>query len=88
MYDYHKSLKAKMVPFAGKFFIFNHFYYQGYSMPVFYAPGGMAEHYHCRDKVSIFDVSPIKTLNKFGVDGIIRLPAPLPSSKIVIAGID
>jgi aminomethyltransferase len=41
----HRSLGAKMVPFAG------------YSMPVQYGPGVMAEHLHCRAKAALFDVS-------------------------------
>ena len=41
----HRSLGAKMVPFAG------------YAMPVQYAPGVMAEHLHCRAKAALFDVS-------------------------------
>src|SRR4051794_10406566 len=41
----HRSLGAKMVPFAG------------YSMPVQYGPGVLAEHLHCRAKAALFDVS-------------------------------
>ncbi len=41
----HRSLGAKMVPFAG------------YSLPVHYGPGVMAEHLHCRAKAALFDVS-------------------------------
>lgn len=41
----HRSLGARMVPFAG------------YAMPVQYAPGIMAEHLHTRAGAGLFDVS-------------------------------
>ncbi|WP_144300049.1 glycine cleavage system aminomethyltransferase GcvT [Elioraea rosea] len=41
----HRSLGARMVPFAG------------YAMPVQYPAGIMAEHAQCRDKAALFDVS-------------------------------
>jgi aminomethyltransferase len=41
----HRSLGARMVPFAG------------YAMPVQYPAGIMAEHAACRDKAALFDVS-------------------------------
>jgi aminomethyltransferase len=41
----HRELGARMVPFAG------------YSMPVQYPAGIMAEHLHCRAKAALFDVS-------------------------------
>ena len=41
----HRELGARMVPFAG------------YSMPVQYPAGIMAEHLHCRSAASLFDVS-------------------------------
>ncbi len=41
----HQDLGGKMVPFAG------------YSMPVQYAAGVMAEHLHVREKAGLFDVS-------------------------------
>lgn len=43
--ELHKSLGAKMVPFAG------------YSMPVQYSAGVMQEHLHTRSKAGLFDVS-------------------------------
>jgi aminomethyltransferase len=45
LHELHKSLGAKMVPFAG------------YDMPVQYAAGIMAEHLHTRAKAGLFDVS-------------------------------
>jgi aminomethyltransferase len=41
----HRSLGARMVPFAG------------YAMPVQYPAGVLTEHLHCRSKVALFDVS-------------------------------
>lgn len=45
LYDLHVELGAKMVDFAG------------WSMPVQYPAGIMAEHAQCRDKAALFDVS-------------------------------
>ncbi|MBL4875252.1 MAG: glycine cleavage system aminomethyltransferase GcvT [Cohaesibacteraceae bacterium] len=45
LYDLHIELGARMVPFAG------------YSMPVQYKAGIIAEHTHCRESASLFDVS-------------------------------
>ena len=41
----HRELGGRMVPFAG------------YTMPVQYTPGIMAEHLHCRAAAALFDVS-------------------------------
>jgi aminomethyltransferase len=45
LYDFHLSLNAKMVPFAG------------YDMPVQYPLGVMKEHMHTRTSSGLFDVS-------------------------------
>ncbi|MEP3048584.1 MAG: glycine cleavage system aminomethyltransferase GcvT [Roseibium sp.] len=45
LHDLHVELGARMVPFAG------------YSMPVQYKAGIMAEHLHTRSKAGLFDVS-------------------------------
>jgi len=45
LYDYHKSLGAKFVPFAG------------YEMPVQYSSGIVEEHKVTRNKAGLFDVS-------------------------------
>ena len=45
LHDLHLELGARMVPFAG------------YSMPVQYSAGLMAEHRHCRAQAALFDVS-------------------------------
>lgn len=45
LHDIHLAASAKMVPFAG------------YSMPVNYPTGIIAEHRHCRTQAGLFDVS-------------------------------
>ena len=45
LFDLHKELGAKMVPFAG------------YEMPVQYPMGVMKEHLHTRAEAGLFDVS-------------------------------
>ena len=62
----HKSLGAKMVPFAG------------YSMPVQYGPGVMAEHLHCRSKAALFDVSHMGQLSLHGEGAAAALEALVP----------
>ncbi len=45
LYDLHRELGAKMVPFAG------------YEMPVNYPAGVIKEHTHTREAAGLFDVS-------------------------------
>jgi aminomethyltransferase len=45
LYDLHRELGAKLVPFAG------------WEMPVQYPAGILAEHQHCRSAAALFDVS-------------------------------
>ena len=45
LYEYHKSLGAKFVPFAG------------YEMPVQYPKGIVEEHNQTRNEAGLFDVS-------------------------------
>jgi aminomethyltransferase len=45
LYDLHRELGGRMVPFAG------------YEMPVRYEPGPIAEHTQCRTAAALFDVS-------------------------------
>src|ERR1035437_1513886 len=52
--DLHVSLGARMVPFAG------------YSMPVQYPAGLMAEHKHTRSAAGLFDVSHMGQLRLLG----------------------
>ena len=52
----HLELGARMVPFAG------------YSMPVQYPAGLMAEHLHTRQAAGLFDVSHMGQLHLVGRD--------------------
>jgi aminomethyltransferase len=45
LFDLHRELGGRMVPFAG------------WEMPVQYPPGILAEHLHCRASAALFDVS-------------------------------
>jgi len=54
--DLHESLGARMVAFAG------------YSMPVQYPAGLMAEHHHTRQAAGLFDVSHMGQLRLVGPD--------------------
>ncbi|HYZ64257.1 MAG TPA: hypothetical protein VE650_17540, partial [Acetobacteraceae bacterium] len=62
----HRSLGAKMVAFAG------------YSMPVQYGPGVMAEHLHCRSKAALFDVSHMGQLSLRGERAAAALETMVP----------
>jgi len=62
----HTRLGAKMVPFAG------------YSMPVQYPAGLMAEHRHCRDAAALFDVSHMGQLRLVGADAAAALESLVP----------
>ena len=62
----HRSLGAKMVEFAG------------YSMPVQYGPGIMAEHLHCRAKAALFDVSHMGQFSLRGDSAAQALEALVP----------
>ena len=63
----HRSLGAKMVGFAG------------YSLPVQYGPGVMAEHLHTRRKASLFDVSHMGQFSLHGAGAAQALEALVPS---------
>ena len=54
LHDLHQALGARMVPFAG------------YSMPVQYPLGLMAEHHHTRHAAGLFDVSHMGQLRLMG----------------------
>ena len=61
LHDLHLALGARMVPFAG------------YSMPVQYPAGLMAEHHHTRNAASLFDVSHMGQLRLLGPDAAAAL---------------
>jgi len=64
--DLHVALGARMVPFAG------------YSMPVQYPAGLMAEHKHTRTAAGLFDVSHMGQLRLVGPDAAAALESLLP----------
>src|SRR5665811_821677 len=66
LHDLHVALGARMVPFAG------------YSMPVQYPAGLMAEHHHTRNAAGLFDVSHMGQLRLVGPDSAAALETLLP----------
>jgi aminomethyltransferase len=62
----HTELGARMVPFAG------------YSMPVQYPAGLMAEHQHTRNAAGLFDVSHMGQLRLLGADAAAALESLIP----------
>jgi aminomethyltransferase len=62
----HLRLGARMVPFAG------------YTMPVQYPAGLMAEHKHCRNAAALFDVSHMGQLRLVGIDAAAALETLVP----------
>ncbi len=69
----HLELGARMVPFAG------------YSMPVQYPAGLMAEHLHCRTSAALFDVSHMGQLRLTGSEAAAALETLLPIDVIGMA---
>ncbi len=69
----HLSLGARMVPFAG------------YSMPVQYPAGLMAEHRHCRASAALFDVSHMGQLRLLGDDAAAALETLVPMDVLGLA---
>ena len=68
LYEYHKSLGAKFVPFAG------------YEMPVQYSTSIVEEHKLTRNKAGLFDVSHMGQLSIDGNDDLaIALEKIIPS---------
>ena len=72
LHNLHKSLGAKMVPFAG------------YDMPVQYPAGIMAEHLHTRAKAGLFDVSHMGQVRLDGAGAAEALETLVPGD---IAGL-
>ncbi|MCC6717027.1 MAG: glycine cleavage system aminomethyltransferase GcvT [Acetobacteraceae bacterium] len=62
----HRAQGAKMVPFAG------------YSMPVQYPAGVLAEHQHCRQAAALFDVSHMGQASIRGPGGAAALERLVP----------
>ena len=63
--DEHRALGAKLVPFGG------------WSMPIAYPGGTLAEHRACREDVALFDVSHLGTVRVEGAGSFDRLQAQL-----------
>ncbi|MGJ7573272.1 glycine cleavage system aminomethyltransferase GcvT [Variovorax sp. RB2P76] len=66
LYDLHVELGARIVPFAG------------YSMPVQYPAGLMAEHKHTRDAAGLFDISHMGQLRLVGPDAAAAFETLMP----------
>ena len=66
LYNLHVELGARMVPFAG------------YSMPVQYPAGLMAEHLHTRMAAGLFDVSHMGQLRLEGLDAAAAFESLMP----------
>ncbi|WPH18762.1 glycine cleavage system aminomethyltransferase GcvT [Variovorax paradoxus] len=73
LYDLHVELGARMVPFAG------------YSMPVQYPAGLMAEHRHTRDAAGLFDISHMGQLRLVGPDAAVAFETLMPVDVIDLA---
>jgi aminomethyltransferase len=73
LHDLHIALGARMVPFAG------------YSMPVQYPAGLMAEHKHTRAAAGLFDVSHMGQLRLVGPDAAAALESLLPVDVLDLA---
>ena len=69
----HLELGARMVPFAG------------YSMPVQYPAGLMAEHHHTRTSAGLFDVSHMGQLRLAGPDAAAAFESLMPVDVIDLA---
>lgn len=69
----HTELGARMVPFAG------------YSMPVQYPAGLMAEHHHTRAAAGLFDVSHMGQLRLVGADAAAGFESLMPVDVIDLA---
>ncbi|MGV3726831.1 glycine cleavage system aminomethyltransferase GcvT [Hydrogenophaga sp.] len=69
----HLELGARMVPFAG------------YSMPVQYPAGLMAEHHHTRAAAGLFDVSHMGQLTLVGPDAAAAFESLMPVDVIDLA---
>jgi glycine cleavage system T protein (aminomethyltransferase) len=74
LHGLHLELGARMVPFAG------------YSMPVHYPAGLMAEHRHTRASAGLFDVSHMGQLRLIGSEAAAAFETLMPVDVIGLAG--
>ncbi len=70
LHSLHQELGAKMVAFAG------------YSMPVSYPAGILAEHRHCRGSAALFDVSHMGQVLLLGDDAAKALETLVPADVV------
>ena len=68
LYDLHRELGARMVPFAG------------WEMPVQYPAGILAEHLHARAAAALFDVSHMGQIRITGPDAAARVERLVPGN--------
>ena len=73
LYDLHVELGARMVPFAG------------YSMPVQYPAGLMAEHKHTRTAAGLFDISHMGQLRLVGPEAAAAFETLMPVDVVGLA---
>ncbi len=73
LHDLHVELGARMVPFAG------------YSMPVQYPAGLMAEHRHTREQAGLFDISHMGQLRLVGPDAAAAFETLMPVDVVDLA---
>ena len=73
LHPLHLELGARMVPFAG------------YSMPVQYPAGLMAEHKHTREAAGLFDISHMGQLRLVGPDAAAAFESIMPVDVIGLA---
>jgi len=73
LHSLHLELGARMVPFAG------------YSMPVQYPAGLMAEHKHTREAAGLFDISHMGQLRLSGPDAAAAFESIMPVDVIGLA---
>lgn len=71
LHDLHVAPGARMVPFAG------------YSMPVQYPAGLMAEHLHTRQAAGLFDVSHMGQLRLVDPDSAAALESLMPERALL-----
>ena len=73
LYDLHRELGAKMVPFAG------------YEMPVQYPAGILGEHLHTRSQAGLFDVSHMGQIRLSGAHCVSALERLVPGDLAALA---
>ena len=73
LHELHLELGARMVPFAG------------YSMPLQYSTGIVAEHRHTRQAASLFDVSHMGQLRVRGEQAAAALESLIPVDLLGLA---